>query len=149
MTQLSRQGAILELVKQGPMPNHDELRRELSKRGFRVTQATLSRDIHKLGLVKMPQGYTLPQVAASVVIQPALHAVDRVFREFAREVRQAQNLLVVKTSPGSAQPVAAAWDAQASPDIIGTVAGDDTILVICPDKRIAQRLAARLRGILA
>lgn len=111
MTQLSRQGAILELVKQGPMPNQDELRRELGKRGFKVTQATLSRDIHKLGLVKMPQGYTLPQVAASVPSLSALHAVDRVFREFAREVRQAQNLLVVKTSPGSAQPVAAAWDA--------------------------------------
>lgn len=149
MTQLSRQGAILELVKQGPMPNQDELRRELGKRGFKVTQATLSRDIHKLGLVKMPQGYTLPQVAASVSVTPALHAVDRVVREFAREVRQAQNLLVIKTSPGSAQPVAAAWDAQSLPEVVGTVAGDDTILVICPDRKRAQRLAARLRGILA
>jgi transcriptional regulator of arginine metabolism len=149
MTQLSRQGAILELVKQGPMPNQDELRRELGKRGFKVTQATLSRDIHKLGLVKMPQGYTLPQVAASVPVSSTLRAVERVFREFAREVRQAQNLLVVKTTPGSAHPVAAAWDAQSSPDVVGTVAGDDTVLVICPDRKSAHKLASRLRGILA
>lgn len=150
MTQLSRQGAILELVKQGPMPNQDELRRELGKRGFRVTQATLSRDIHKLGLVKMPQGYTLPHVAAAAHAVPSsIRQLERLFREFVREVRLAQNLLVIKTTTGSAQPVAVAWDAESSPDVVGTVAGDDTILVICPDRKSANRLASRLRGFLA
>ena len=66
MTQLSRQGVILELARQAPVPSQDELRRELNKRGFNVTQATLSRDIHKLGLVKLPQGYTLPQAVTTM-----------------------------------------------------------------------------------
>ena len=150
MTQLSRHGVILELVRRGPLPSQDDLRRELSKRGYRVTQATLSRDIHKLGLVKMPQGYTLPQQAANGGSHPPSTpaALERLFREFVREVREAENLLVVKTSIASAQPVALAWDAESWDEVVGTVAGDDTILVICPDKKAAQKLAARLRGML-
>ena len=150
MTQLSRHGVILELVKRGPLPSQDDLRRELRKRGYKVTQATLSRDIHKLGLVKMPQGYTLPQNATNGGSMPALAAgLERLFREFVREVREAENLLVVKTAVGSAQPVAVAWDAESWNDVVGTVAGDDTILVICPDRKAAEKLAARLRGMLA
>ncbi|MFB3814704.1 MAG: arginine repressor [Terriglobales bacterium] len=151
MSKLSRQGVILELVKRGPVPSQDELRRELNKYGFKVTQATLSRDIHHLGLVKMPQGYTLPQAVASAALaaQPATPALERLFREFVREVREAQNLLVVKTATGSAQPVAVAWDAQAWPEVVGTVAGDDTILVICPDRKTARKVAARIRELIA
>lgn len=150
MTQLSRQGVILELVKRAPLASQDDLRRELRKRGFKVTQATLSRDIHKLGLVKMPQGYTLPQNATNGGSPQAFAAgLERLFREFVREVREAENLLVVKTATGSAQPVAVAWDAESWDAVVGTVAGDDTILVICPDKKAAQKLAVRLRGMLA
>jgi transcriptional regulator of arginine metabolism len=103
----------------------------------------------------MPQGYALPEQAArngngdrsgARTLSPSL---ERLFREFVREVREAQNLLVIKTSTGSAQPVAVAWDAESWNDVVGTVAGDDTILVICPDKRAAHKLAARLRGMLA
>ncbi len=151
MTMLSRQGAILELARRGPLPSQDDLRLELAKRGFKVTQATLSRDIHRLGLVKVQQGYTLPEQAAANgngarILSPRL---ERLFREFVREVREAQNLLVVKTSTGSAQSVAVAWDAENWDDVVGTVAGDDTILVICSDKKAARKLAARLRGMLA
>lgn len=149
MSKLTRQGVILELVKRGPVPSQDELRRELAKHGYLVTQATLSRDIHNLGLVKMPQGYTLPQRGNGGGPQPAVPALERLFREFVRDVREAQNLLVVKTAVGSAQPVAVAWDIESWPDVVGTVAGDDTILVICPDKRAAHRVATRLRGMLA
>ncbi len=153
MSKLSRQGVILELVKRGPLPSQDELRRELGKRGFTVTQATLSRDIHHLGLVKMPQGYTLPQAAAAAAAaapsQPAGPRLERLFREFVRDVREAQNLLVIKTATGSAQPVAVAWDGEGWPEIVGTVAGDDTILVICPDRKTARRTATRIRGLLA
>jgi transcriptional regulator of arginine metabolism len=148
MTQLGRHGVILDLLRRGPVASQDDLRRELVKRGCKVTQATLSRDIHKLGLVKMPQGYTLPQNGAAAPAQPAVHSVERLFREFGREVREAQNLLVLKTAVGSAQPVAVAWDAEAWPEVVGTVAGDDTILVICPDKRRARRAAARIREML-
>jgi transcriptional regulator of arginine metabolism len=149
MTQLSRQGVILELARQAPVPSQDELRRELNKRGFNVTQATLSRDIHKLGLVKLPQGYILPQAVTRMPNPAPGVALERLFREFVREVREAQNLLVVKTAIGSAQPVAVAWDAAGWPELVGTVAGDDTILVICTDKKTAQRVAARIRGMLA
>jgi len=149
MTQLSRQGAILELVKRGPLPSQDDLRRELGKRGYQVTQATLSRDIRKLGLVKMPQGYTLPEQAGNGHGPSLPRGLERLFRDFVRDVRRAQNLLVVKTAIGSAQPVAVAWDAEAWPEIVGTVAGDDTILVISPSNKVAAKLAARLRGMLA
>ena len=147
---LSRQGVILDLVKNGPLPTQDDLRLELVKRGFRVTQATLSRDIHRLGLVKMSQGYALPdKVAASGNGTQVLSTrLERLLREFVQEVREAQNLLVIKTATGSAQPVAVAWDAESWPEVLGTVAGDDTILVICANRRAAQRLAKRLRGML-
>jgi transcriptional regulator of arginine metabolism len=146
-SKLTRHGVILELVKHGPLPSQDELRRTLAKHGFKVTQATLSRDIHRLGLVKMAQGYTLPQaVNGSGATEAALPALQRLIREFVREVREAQNLLVVKTATGAAQPVCAAWDAEAWPDIVGTVAGDDTILIITPDRRTARRVANRIRG---
>ena len=149
MSKLTRQGVILELVKRGPLPSQDELRRTLAKHGFRVTQATLSRDIHRLGLVKMAQGYMLPYAANGANGgEPALPALERLMREFVLEVRQAQNLLVVKTAIGAAQPVCAAWDAQAWKEIVGTVAGDDTILVITADNKTAHRLGQRLEEIL-
>lgn len=153
MTMLTRQGVILELARRGPLPSQDELRQELARRGFKVTQATLSRDIHRLGLVKMTQGYALPEQAAAGANGNGARGLSprlvRVFREFVREVREAQNLLVVKTSTGSAQSVAVAWDAENWGEVVGTVAGDDTILVICSDKKAAAKLAARLRGMLA
>jgi transcriptional regulator of arginine metabolism len=150
MTMLSRQGVILELARRGPLPSQDELRLELGKRGFKVTQATLSRDIRRLGLVKLPQGYALPEQAGNGNgTRPLSPRLERLFRDFVREVREAQNLLVVKTSTGSAQPVAVAWDAENWREVVGTVAGDDTILVICPDQKAARKLAARLRGMLA
>ncbi len=149
MTQLNRHGVILELLKRGPVTSQDDLRRELLKRGLEVTQATLSRDIHKLGLVKMPQGYTLPHNGGPVAGQTAGHSLERLFREFVREVREAQNLLVVRTAVGSAQPVAVAWDTASWPEVMGTVAGDDTILVICQDKKKAHRVATRIREVLA
>lgn len=148
MSKLSRHGVILELVKQGPLPSQDELRRTLAKHGFRVTQATLSRDIHKLGLIKTPNGYTLPQ-AAEAGNDSELPRLARLMRDFVRDVREAQNLLVVKTAVGSAQPVAVAWDAESWPGIVGTVAGDDTILVISPDTKTAHKVALRIKEMLA
>ena len=147
MSKLTRHGVILDLIKRGPLPSQDELRRTLAKHGFNVTQATLSRDIHRLGLVKMAQGYTLPATARPAATSddpPVLPALHRLIREFVREVREAQNLLVIKTATGAAQPVCAAWDSEAWPEIVGTVAGDDTILVILPDTPTADALRARL-----
>jgi len=122
------------------------LQRLLRKRGFKVGQATLSRDIHDLKLVKASEGYAVSAMEMSI---PALPPVSRLVREFVLDVRPAQNLLVIKTSVGSAQPVAAALDDKEWPEAIGTVAGDDTILIVCADNKAASKLATRIREMLA
>jgi transcriptional regulator of arginine metabolism len=147
MSKLSRHKAILELLDERPIPNQDELQRLLHKRGLDAGQATLSRDIRELGLVKTSSGYTLP--GGEVTGESDLPPVSRLVREFVTSVRAAQNLLVTKTSVGSAQPVAAALDDEAWPEALGTIAGDDTILIVCEDRRAASRLADRIQGMLA
>jgi transcriptional regulator of arginine metabolism len=147
MTKGLRQKAILSLLDDGPIASQDELRRALRHRGFRVEQATLSRDIRDLGLVKTSGGYQKIEIQA--VIDPALPSVSRLVREFVLNVKRAQNLLVIKTTVGSAQPVAAALDDEEWPEAVGSVAGDDTILIICPDKKAATRLEARTQELLA
>ncbi len=122
MSKAIRQRAILELLKHGPLASHESMQRELGKQGFRVGQATLSRDIHELGLAKTPGGYMLAQAEAAG--EPALPPISRLAREFVLQVRAAQNLLLIKTSVGSAQPVAAALDEKDWPESIGTIAGD-------------------------
>jgi transcriptional regulator of arginine metabolism len=147
MSKLSRHNAILKLLDQGPIPNQDELQRLLHRRGLDAGQATLSRDIRELGLVKTSSGYTLP--GREVAGESDLPSVSRLIREFVTSVRAAQNLLVTKTSVGSAQPVAAALDDEDWPEALGTIAGDDTILIVCEDRRAASRLADRIQGMLA
>jgi transcriptional regulator of arginine metabolism len=147
MSKLLRQKTILALLGQGPIASQEDLQRSLQKRGVKVGQATLSRDIRDLGLVKTAEGYTLPQGDHSS--GSALPPVSRLVREFVVDVRRAQNLLVIKTTVGSAQPVAAALDDEQWPEAVGSVAGDDTILIVCPDKKAATRLAARTQEMLA
>jgi transcriptional regulator of arginine metabolism len=141
MSKAARQKTILELLHKGPIESQEELQGYLAKRGFDVGQATLSRDIRELGLVKTYDGY-MPANGASAS-EPVLPSVSRLVREFVLEVRLAQNLLVLKTSVGSAQPVAAAMDAEDWPEVVGTLGGDDTILVISQDNKAAQQLARR------
>ncbi|HMC31489.1 MAG TPA: ArgR family transcriptional regulator [Candidatus Angelobacter sp.] len=138
---LARQQLIIELAHDGPLPNQQELCKVLARRGFPVTQATLSRDINELGLVRTAEGYTLRNGDASTEPAPT---VSRIVREFVREARRAQNLLVIKTTSGSAQPVALAIDAEGWDEVVGTVAGDDTVLIIAPDNKNAKKLQTRL-----
>ncbi len=142
MNKALRQRAILEALRLGPIASQEELQRALRKRGFRVGQATLSRDIHDLNLSKSANGYALPQGEGAGGL--ALPPVQRLVREFVLDVRPAQNLLVVKTIIGSAQPVAAALDEQEWDEIVGTIAGDDAVLIVCPDKEAARKIAARI-----
>ena len=142
MNKTLRQRAVLEALKHGPVANQEDLQRALRKRGFKVGQATLSRDIHDLNLSKTAAGYALPQ--GEGVAGLAMPPVHRLVREFVLDVRPAQNLLVVKTIIGSAQPVAAALDEQEWDGVLGTIGGDDTILIICPDKDAAKKIAARI-----
>lgn len=145
MSKTARHKAILDLLGEGPVESQDFLQQRLERKGFEVGQATLSRDIHELKLVKGPDGYQRAgeTLGADSVLPSVMHLV----RQFVVETRQAQNMLVVKTTVGSAQPVAAALDASQWPEVVGTLAGDDTVLVIATDKNKAQTLARRIRNL--
>jgi transcriptional regulator of arginine metabolism len=135
-----RLSAIKQLVDQGPVHSQEELRQQLAKLGFAVTQATLSRDIKELGLVKRSsdgsyQGANGGDAGSSA---SAIVALSRALAEFLLSVDAAQHLVVVKTGPGQAQLLALAIDRAKLADVVGTIAGDDTILVICRDNRCAQ-----------
>jgi transcriptional regulator of arginine metabolism len=146
MNKALRQRAVLETLRQGPVANQEDLQQALRKRGFRVGQATLSRDIRDLNLSKTATGYVLPQSESTPGM--ALPPVHRLVREFVLDVRPAQNLLVVRTITGSAQPVAAALDEQEWDEVVGTIAGDDAILIVCPDKGAAKKVAVRIEEML-
>ena len=143
----ARHKVILELVQESPIASQEELQKALNKRGMRVGQATLSRDIHELELVKTADGYALPSGGSAM--EAALPSASRLVREFVLDVRQAQNLVVVKTAVGSAQPVAAALDSENWPEVVGTIAGDDAILIVAENNKGAARLVERVRELLA
>ena len=145
---VERHSAICALVTENKIENQDALRRKLGKRGFDVTQATLSRDMRELRLMKGSEGYMLPGsggLALAEEDEDALPALSELLRSFGLRVKQAQNLLVLVTVMGSAQPVAAALDNEELPEVIGTVAGDNTVLLVCPSKKQAGALASRLK----
>ena len=150
-----RHSAIRELVAHSLVSNQDELRRKLRRRGFAVTQATLSRDLHELQLFKGPAGYGLPNgngngntPGLAVEDDDSPPTVAEVLETFGLRSRQAMNQVVIGTVMGGAQPVAAALDYEQWPEVVGTIAGDDTVLVICPDLRRAAEVQAKLRKIL-
>ena len=146
MSKAARQKAILDVLRKGPVSSQEDLQRAVSRLGFAVGQATLSRDIREMGLVKGGHGYTLPEASQGPTLMPP--SVFRLVQDFLLEIREAQNLLVLKTKVGSAQPVAAGLDAETWPEILGTIAGDDTVLVISSDAKSARRLAIRIREML-
>ena len=140
MNKSYRQGQILKLIARKPIVTQEELAEELRNLyGIATTQVTLSRDIRELGLVKTSGGYRQVATAAA-----APREFSTVAAEYLRDVRSAQNLVVLKTSPANASSVAVALDHQAWPEVVGTIAGDDTVLVITPDSRSAARLQGKL-----
>jgi transcriptional regulator of arginine metabolism len=142
MTKSYRQGQILKLIRGRSIFTQDELARALKDVGIEATQVTLSRDMRELGLVKTAEGYRQLD-RESVILQFATLA-----SEFLQDVRQAQNQIVLRTAPGHASSVAVALDDEEWPEVVGTIAGDDTILVVCPDSATAESVKARLIGLL-
>lgn len=131
----ARQQAIRRVVRSQRVRTQHDLVDLLASEGFDCTQATVSRDVAELGLAKMPEGvYVLPE---------DLH-LRRMFSELVTEIVAAQNLVVVKASAGAGQGVAAALDAAKVVEVVGSVAGDDTILLVTPDLEGALRVAAEL-----
>jgi transcriptional regulator of arginine metabolism len=147
MDNLYRRTQILNLLRSDPAVTQEELRRKLARRGIQVTQATVSRDLEELGLVKTRSGYRRPEaVEPPAPVQPTLQVI---LKEFLREVGQASNLVVLKTYPGNAHSVAVVLDAQDWPEIVGTVAGDDTIFVATPSARQAVQVRKKIQALLA
>jgi transcriptional regulator of arginine metabolism len=142
MSKSYRHGQILKLVRSRPIATQEELARELKKLGIHATQVTLSRDIRELRLVKTRDGYSESPQEESGPSFAALAA------EFLLDVRAAQNLVVLKTAPGHASSVAVALDNEEWPEIVGTIAGDDTLLVIAPDKATAEKIARKMLALL-
>ena len=133
------------------MTNQDELRQLLRQRGIEVTQATLSRDIHELRLSKGPGGYALPGSnggASTAEDDDSPPSVAEMMESFGLRVRLAMNQVLVRTVKSGAQPFAAALDYEGWEDVVGTLAGDDTVLIICADPRRAGEVEARLRTML-
>jgi transcriptional regulator of arginine metabolism len=147
-----RQGQILNLVSNETIHNQEELRRRLAQLKIRVTQATLSRDIHELQLVKTDAGYKALQAAAlaDTATGPgtAHTALARALREFLLDMRAAQNLLVLKTPPGSANAIGVALDQEKWKEVVGTIAGDDTLLIITDSPRTRAAVQKRMEEML-
>jgi len=141
-----RHGQILRLVSGERIANQDDLRRRLASQRLRVTQATLSRDLQELKLVKTPEGYKQATTISEEV--PPLPPLARALREFLIDVRPAENLLVLKTPPSGAQPLAAAVDASKFPEIAGTIAGDDTVLIITASRKTRAALQQKIEALL-
>lgn len=143
-----RHGQILRLVSGAPIANQEELRRRLAAQKMRVTQATLSRDLQELRLVKTQEGYKPATVVPQEPVAPPMPPLVRALCEFLVDIRPAENLLVLKTPPSGAQPLAAAVDAAKFSEIAGTIAGDDTVLIITPNKKTRDSLQKKLEALL-
>ena len=148
-----RLNAIREVLSSSAVANQDELRRKLRRRGIEVTQATLSRDIHELRLSKGPGGYSLPNghrntTAATAEDEDRSPSFAQMIGSFALRAQAAMNQVVVGTVMGGAQPVAAALDYEGWPEVLGTIAGDDTVLIVCQDLKRANEVEARIRTML-
>ena len=140
-----RQSTILGVIRQEQVRSQEQLRRSMRASGFDVTQATLSRDIRELGLVKGgPDGaYQAPQH-----VEPNGHTsrsmLERALGSQLRRIDRVQQLVLLRTGLGHAQSLCAALDGAELPDVVGTLAGEDTILIIAPDVRRARTLVKRL-----
>jgi len=141
-----RQQAILDSVGREPVRSQEQLRRRLRARGFSVTQATLSRDVRELGLVKggADSSYLVPGTDTGQAAGPAA-TLERAAAEYLVRVDRVQQLVLLRTGPGQAGVLGVALDRARLPEVVGTLAGDDTILAIAPDVKRATALVKRLQ----
>lgn len=143
-----RQAKILELIKEYAFDTQEELQQKLNEAGFRVTQATVSRDIRELGLVKSDDGDGVYKYRASSAKNDsgADNAFASILRHASVNVACANNLIVVKTYAGMGSAAGAAVDAMDMSGVVGTLAGDDTLLIIAENNESAGEIAETLEG---
>jgi len=148
-TKAHRQGIIRTLVRNEPPRSQKDMLRRLRAAGVSVTQATLSRDLRDLGLLKGPSGYREAEASdAGVSKDRSLLHMQRMMRSYLTGVAIAGNLVVLKTPPGLAHALGVALDRASLVDVVGTVAGDDTLFAATPSPSRARTVERRLRGLL-
>lgn len=143
MNKSFRQGQILKIIRDKEIYTQDELARELGQEGIQTTQVTLSRDMRDLGLVKTAGGY---RKFSGEMAGPQL--VD-VANEYLQDIRVAHQLVVLRTSPGNANTLAVTIDREEIDEVVGTIAGDDTILVVTPDPAAAEQFRQKLLAMIS
>jgi transcriptional regulator of arginine metabolism len=153
-TRVARQARIVELITQLTVRSQAELATLLATEGVEVTQATLSRDLDELGAVKLrgPDGgapvYVLPEEGHPMRGSTGgTSRLARLLAELLVSVDASGNLVVIRTPPGAAQFLASALDRSALHDVVGTIAGDDTVLLVAREGVTGSELAQRLRGL--
>ena len=140
-----RHGQILKIIQEQNIQTHEQLIKELNKKGFNVTQATVSRDIKELGLVKIPIPGGGSIYSSSIDIPEEIDRRINMITDTVRSVEYAMNNVVVKTYPGMASAVAASVDASMRGDFLGSIAGDDTLLIITSTEEKAAEITEKLR----
>jgi transcriptional regulator of arginine metabolism len=138
----ARQGRILEIARKRQVGSQEELSSILRQEGVGVTQSTLSRDIRELGLVKVRGSYQSPGDLPSI---PSNDAVRRAFEQFVIQTGVSGNIVMIKTSPGNAHSIGVVLDAAQWPEVMGTVAGDDTVFVLLRNGQLGKRVMERIR----
>jgi transcriptional regulator of arginine metabolism len=142
-----RHEQIRNVIRQKEVRTQEDLSLELKALGMKVTQVTLSRDIREMGLVKGPRGYQEPTAVAEAAAEDQ-GAFGRAMVDYVRDVLTAQNLVIIRTVRGTAAPVADAIDQEHWPEIVGTIAGEDTVFAAAPDNRKALEVRDRLLKLL-
>ncbi len=148
---LRRQELILEIIAEKPVATQEELALELRARGIRATQATISRDIKELQLVKIPTGddsYRYARPLQQLETPRVVERLRRVFQDAVVSLDYSENLIIIHTLPGAAQSTASTIDQAGWREIIGTVAGDDTILVVVKPRELVLQVVERLESLL-
>jgi len=142
-----RHDTILEIINARVVSSQEDLRKLLLQRGWDVTQATLSRDLRELRLARVPTPEGARYAITDGSIEESRAALDTLLPQLFLRIDGVSEMLVLRTVPGGAQPIAAALDGEAWSDILGTVGGDDTILIICRSVAARERIMRRLRGL--
>ncbi len=141
MRKAGRQALIRDILGRRSISTQRELRSELATHGCEVDQATLSRDVRDIGVVKTHAGYALPNGTVQVAKPDTVPTLEQAFA-----IVPAGSLIVIKTAPGQANPTAIVLDSASHPGILGTIAGDDTVFVATPNPKSARALAAALQA---
>ena len=145
----NRHAKILEIIEKNIIDTQEEIAEKLKETGMEVTQATISRDIKELRLVKvMTEDGQSRYASFSKIENPLSNKLMTIFNEAFVFGDYANNIVIVKTLPGMAQAAASAIDSLKWPDIVGTIAGDDTIMIICRAEKIAEELVSKFNKLL-